>query len=143
MALAAPMPCAIVTPTRLTPLSEGTTMKLPVETQPALWGAAIGAAALAIAGFTWGGWVTGGKSESQALQRADTAVVTALAPMCADKFKHAADFAVNMEALKKVDSWAQDAFVEKGGWAKMPGLAIAPEQVTAVARACAVLLGKA
>jgi len=38
-------------------------MKLPIETKPALWGAACGAIALAIVGFSWGGWVTGKKAE--------------------------------------------------------------------------------
>ena len=31
--------------------------------KPALWGAAAGAIALAIVGFNWGGWVTGGTAE--------------------------------------------------------------------------------
>jgi alpha/beta superfamily hydrolase len=45
-----------------------------------LQGAAGGAIALAIVGFTWGGWVTGGGAKTQA----DAAVWTALLPVCAD-----------------------------------------------------------
>jgi hypothetical protein len=45
-------------------------MKLPIETKPALWGAAGGAIALAIVGFSWGGWVTGKKAETSAAERA-------------------------------------------------------------------------
>jgi hypothetical protein len=45
-----------------------------------LWGAAAGAIALAILGFTWGGWVTG----STAKMQADAAGWTALLPVCAD-----------------------------------------------------------
>jgi len=45
-----------------------------------LWSAAGGAAVLAIVGFTWGGWVTGGGAARQA----DAAVSTALLPICAD-----------------------------------------------------------
>lgn len=45
-----------------------------------LWGAAAGAVALAIVGFTWGGWVSGGGAARQA----DAAVSTALLPICAD-----------------------------------------------------------
>jgi hypothetical protein len=114
-------------------------MKLPIETKPALWGAAGGAAALAFIGFTWGGWVTGGKAETAATQRANTAVVAALAPICVEKFQHTTDASANLVALKKVDSWSQGAFVEKGGWATVPG-SNAPEQVSAVANACALLL---
>lgn len=114
-------------------------MKIPVETKPALWGAVGGAIALAIAGFTWGGWVTGGKAESDAIQRANAAVVAALAPVCVEKFQHATGSADNLAALKKVDSWSQGDFVEKGGWATFPG-SNASTQVTAVAQACASLL---
>ena len=45
-----------------------------------LWGAAAGAIALAIVGFTWGGWVTGNTAKMQA----DAAGWTALLPVCAD-----------------------------------------------------------
>ena len=117
-------------------------MKIPVETKPALWGVAGGAAALAIVGFTWGGWVTGSKAEASATKRANTAVVDALAPVCVENFKHAADASINLAALKKTDSWSQGEFVEKGGWAKVPG-SNSPEQVSAVARACALLLASA
>ncbi len=117
-------------------------MKIPVETKPALWGVAGGAVALAIVGFTWGGWVTGGKAEADATQRANAAVVVALAPVCVEKFQRTADVSANLVALKKVDSWSQGAFVEKGGWATVPG-SNSPAQVSAVASACAVLLASA
>ncbi len=97
---------------------------------------------MAIIGFTWGGWVTSGKAETEASQRAEAAVVGALAPICADKFQHAGDVAANSAALKKADSWSQGDFVEKGGWATLPGPSN-PDQLSAVAKACAALLTKA
>ena len=103
-------------------------MKLPVETKPALWGMVGGAIAAAIVGFSWGGWVTGGRAEADATQRANAAVVVALAPVC-----------VNLAALTKVDSWSRGDFIEKGGWATVPG-SKATEPASAVAKACAVLL---
>ena len=39
-------------------------MELPAEVKPALWGVAGGAVAAIVIGFAWGGWVTGGTSES-------------------------------------------------------------------------------
>ena len=114
-------------------------MNLPVETKPALWGIAGGAIALAIIGFTWGGWVTGARSTADATQRANTAVVAALAPVCVERFKGATEVSANLAALKLVDSWSQGAYVEKGGWAALPG-SNSPEQLSAVARACAALL---
>ena len=114
-------------------------MKLPVETKPVLWGVAGGAIALAIVGFTWGGWVTGGKAEADATQRANAAVIAALAPVCVEKFQQTADVSANLAELKKIESWSQGAFVEKGGWATVAGSNPA-DQVSGVARACALLL---
>jgi hypothetical protein len=113
-------------------------MQIPVETKPVLWGVAAGAIGAAIVGFTWGGWVTGTRAETDATQRASSAVVVALAPMCVARFKGAPETIANLAALKKTDTWAQGEYVEKGGWATLPGSA--PEQVTAVAKACAALL---
>src|SRR5688500_20313243 len=64
--------------------------KLPTETKPFLWGAAAGAIALAIVGFNWGGWVTGGTSEKLAGTRADEATVAALTPICVAQFRRSA-----------------------------------------------------
>ena len=114
-------------------------MKIPVETKPVVWGIAGGAVLAMIVGFTWGGWVTGGKAEAEAAQRANAAVVVALAPVCVERFQRAPEMSANLAALKKVDSWSQGDFVEKGGWAAMPGTT-SSDRVSAVARACAVLL---
>ena len=114
-------------------------MNIPIETKPALWGAVGGAIAAAIIGFSWGGWVTGGRAEADASQRVNTAVVAALAPVCVERFQRAPDASANLAALKKVDSWSQGDFVEKGGWAMAPG-SKASDQVSAVAKACATLL---
>jgi hypothetical protein len=113
-------------------------MKIPVEAKPAFWGFVAGACALAVVGFNWGGWVTGGTAEANASQRSKSAVVTALAPMCVAKFKASPEATANQAALKKAEAWSQTEFVEKGGWATLPGES--PEQVTAVARACVELL---
>ena len=114
-------------------------MNIPVETKPALWGVVGGAIALAIVGFTWGGWVTGSNAATEASQRAEAAVVVALAPVCVEKFQGAAEAPANLAALKKADSWSQGDFIEKGGWATVPGNN-PPAQVSAVAKACASLL---
>jgi alpha/beta superfamily hydrolase len=115
-------------------------MKFPSETKPALVGAVCGAIALAIYGFTWGGWVGAGTAEAAAKQRAETAVVAALLPVCVAKFNSTADVAVHAATLKKTNSWEQGAFVEKGGWANMPG---STKVNSDLARACAEALIKA
>jgi len=79
-------------------------MNIPVETKPVLWGMVGGAIAAAVIGFTWGGWVTGSKAEAEAMQRANTAVVVALAPVCVAKFQGTADVAANLAELKKAEA---------------------------------------
>ena len=114
-------------------------MKVPTELKPAIWGAVGGAVVLAIVGFTWGGWVTGGTAERTANERAEEAVVAALAPICAEKFRQETDAAANLAELKEIKSWDQRAFVEKGGWATMPG---SETPVSGVAKACIEILGE-
>ena len=100
-------------------------------------GIGIGAIATMVIGFYWGGWTLGSTAKEQAQRTATSAVVAALAPICVDKFQIAADSSTNLVELKKVSSWQQATFVEKGGWATLPG-SKTPD--TAVARACAELL---
>jgi hypothetical protein len=100
-------------------------------------GAIAGIAATLIIGFTWGGWVTGGTANEMAQKGASSALVTALAPICVDKFQHSPEAAANLVELRKVSSWQQGNFVTKGGWATMPGTT---EANSAVADACANML---
>jgi alpha/beta superfamily hydrolase len=106
--------------------------------KPAFWGAAAGAIALAIMGFTWGGWVTGGNAQKLAKNYAETAVVAALLPICIDKFRHAAAAPAKLAEMKQIGySWEQAKFVENGGWATTAG---STEPNSAVAKACAEAL---
>jgi len=100
-------------------------------------GAVAGFLATVVIGFTWGGWTLGKTAKEMAEKSAATAVVRALAPICADKFRHEADAAANLTELMKVNSWQQGSFVEKGGWATLPG---SDPANSAVAQACANLL---
>ena len=52
----------------------------------------------------------------------------------------AGDATGNLSALKKVGTWSQGEFIEKGGWASIAGAKGASDQVSAVAKACAMLL---
>ncbi len=91
-----------------------------------------------IVGFKWSGWALGSTVEKVAKERADSAVVAVLAPICVDKFRQAPDTPSNLSELNKISyGWDQETFVEKGGWATMPGAA-SPD--SSVARACAEIL---
>ena len=86
-----------------------------------LWGALGGAVVLAIIGFAWGGWVTGGTAQEMAEEMAENAVVARLAPICVEQFRQDSEKDQKLIGLKKEDSWKRDAYVEKHGWATMPG----------------------
>ena len=115
--------------------------KIPEDTTPVLWGALSGAIALAIVGFNWGGWVTGGTSEKAAVARAEQATVAALTPVCVEQFRKAADAPATLKTLKGMNSWEQGEYVGKGGWAKMPGSTV-PEANGQVVTACVEALNK-
>jgi hypothetical protein len=87
----------------------------------ALVGAVGGAILLAIIGFNWGGWVTGGTAEKKSAERADAAVTQALAPICVEKFRGQPDAATQLISLQKLAPYEQRGFVEKGGWATPTG----------------------
>jgi hypothetical protein len=102
-----------------------------------LQGAALGAFATLGIGFSWGGFMLGSTAKTLADSTANSAVVAAIAPICVDQFQRSADAADNLTALKKTDSWKQAAYVEKGGWATMPGSKAAG---SGVLQACADIL---
>jgi hypothetical protein len=100
-------------------------------------GALAGSLATVLIGFNWGGWTLESTARQAAAQKATAALVTILGPMCAEKFRHETDATVNMTELKKVSTWMQDSYIQRGGWATFPGMA-APD--LAVAQECAKLL---
>jgi hypothetical protein len=70
-----------------------------------LQGAVVGAVATIVIGFNWGGWSLGSTADKMATEQSKLAVVTALAPICADKFRARPDAAAKTIALSKVYPW--------------------------------------
>jgi pimeloyl-ACP methyl ester carboxylesterase len=99
----------------------------------ALMGAAGGAVALAIIGFSWGGWVTGGTAAKTAAAQTRAAVVAALAPVCVANFKSQSGAAVELATFQALSSNDRTSFIEKGGWAASLGT---KDNVSAITRAC-------
>jgi hypothetical protein len=100
-------------------------------------GAVAGAALSMVIGFGWAGWMLGGTATKMANEAGRTAVITALAPICVDKFQRATNATENLVTLRKTASYEQGTFVEKGGWATLPG---SDASNYAVAQACANML---
>lgn len=112
-------------------------MQFPTNTKPMVWGVVIGAAACAILGFSWGGWVTGSTARKDAATAAHVAVVSALAPICAEQFRAQGDAPARIAELAKQSVWERGSIIEKSGFALMPGSKTADSDV---ARACAEML---
>lgn len=115
-------------------------MKKYPAVKPAFWGAVVGAIAIMVIGFSQFGWTLGSTAEKMANERAQTAVVAALTPICVEKFQHQADAPAKLAEFSKVSaSWDRRSIIEKGGWATPPGTD-APN--SAVATACAEQLAR-
>lgn len=106
--------------------------------KPGFIGACIGAVALAIVGFTQLGWVSANTAESMALRSADAAVAKALVPVCIERAQMDPQSGPMLQELSGVTSTRnRGSFVEKAGWAKMPGDEISNRKL---ADACAQAL---
>jgi hypothetical protein len=113
-------------------------MQTPDWLRPGLYGAALGAVALAVVGFSWGGWVTDGKARQLAGDQSRTDVVAALSLICIDQSSRDPQLIERVAALKAASSWTRGDLVMKNGWATMPGTTEANRQV---AVACAEKVG--
>jgi hypothetical protein len=95
-------------------------MKLPNNVMPLAWGLAGGALGCWIVLAFVFGWTSAGTAQRQAAQQTEQAVVTALAPVCADRFLALPDVAEKKATLAKAMSWERrDLFPEE--WVTLPG----------------------
>ena len=84
-----------------------------------------------IVGFTWGGWVTGSTAGAMAATTGEEAVVERLAPICLSQFNSAPEKDGHLEELNAISAWQRGSYVEKQGWATMPGEQEPDRQVAA------------
>jgi len=90
-----------------------------------------------IVGFSWGGWVTGGTAQKMGVTMGENAVIQRLAPICVTQFNQDPLKNQKLAELKAKDNWQRRDYVEKQGWATMPGEAKPDRDV---ADECAKLL---
>lgn len=112
-------------------------MNIPPQVKPAAWGFFVGAIGLAIVGFAFSGWVTGGAAAAMVKSGSDNAVLAALTPICIVQFNAAPDAAAKLVELKALGFGARAGFIADGGWATMPG---SDTPTAGVDRACAAAL---
>jgi hypothetical protein len=103
-----------------------------------VWGLIFGAGLAIIIGFAWGGWVTRGSSQEMTEAATEAAVLTTRAAICVAQFSKAPNYEARLKELEAIKPWERAAFIEKGGWDKMPG---EDKASFTVSRACADGLG--
>ena len=108
-------------------------MNIPEWFKPGLMGAAVGAVALAIIGFSWGGWITGSSADELANDRSEEAVITALTPFCVQNSAQDPNVEQTIAQMKSSRAYQRSDFIVKAGWATMPGDS---EPNLVLARAC-------
>jgi len=96
-------------------------MNIPEGFKPALFGAVAGAVALAIVGFSWGGWVTGGTAKQMAADQARLEVVAALVPICMQQSSQDPGVVETLALLKEASRYQRSDMLMEAGWATMPG----------------------
>jgi hypothetical protein len=102
-------------------------MNAPAWLKPGIYGAAIGAVLVTVAGFTWGGWVTGGTSSARALAMSRDEVVAAMVPVCLDKAKSDPGRAAKLDTIRAASTYQRRDALMASGWATLPG-AEAPDR---------------
>ncbi|MGE0237519.1 MAG: hypothetical protein AB7F09_18485 [Parvibaculaceae bacterium] len=116
-------------------------MNIPEWIKPAVWGGVAGAVVFTIIGFSAGWVVTSASAEKMAKDQGEKAALAALAPICVAQFKSQSQDmqTTQLAALEKESSYKRGDYVEKQGWATLPG---SEKPNDDVADACAVELMK-
>ena len=94
------------------------------DIKPFVWGMAAGAVVLLIVIFSAGWVVTSGSADAEAKAVATDAVMNRLAPIAVEQFMQDPNKEDRLKEMKKLDSWGENSrsnYVQKQGWATMPG----------------------
>ena len=100
--------------------------------KPFAWGMAVGMGVLLIVIFSAGWVVTSGSAKAEAKTIAADAVMNRLAPIAVAQFMLDPNKEARLKEMKKLDSWGENNrsnYVQKQGWATMPGEKGPDEQV--------------
>ncbi len=96
-------------------------MTFPEWTKPAVYGAIVGAIAISIVGFNWGGWTTGGSAAKMAKDLARSEVTSALVPICVQMSADDPQRATKIATINKATSYKRRDAVMDTGWATVAG----------------------
>lgn len=96
-------------------------MTFPEWTKPGIYGAIIGAIAVMIVGFNWGGWTTSGTAQEMAQNLADEEVTLAMVPVCLNMSAADPERASKLATLQQASGYNRRNAVMETGWATLPG----------------------
>jgi len=91
------------------------------EIKPFAWGIGVGMVVLMIVAFSAGWVVTSGTADAQAKKISTNAVLDRLVPISVAQFMKDPNRAERLSEMKAADYWKRGEFVQKQGWATMPG----------------------
>ncbi len=96
-------------------------MTFPEWTKPGVYGAVVGAVAVSIIGFTWGGWTTSGTAQEMADDFATEQVALAMVPVCLDLSEADSERVEILATLREASRFQKRNAMMATGWATMPG----------------------
>ncbi len=96
-------------------------MTTPEWLRPGIYGAIIGAVTVSIAGFTWGGWVTGGSARDNAMAMSHDNLVAAMVPICLDMAQTDPQRFAKLATIRAAKTYKRRDALMEAGWATVPG----------------------
>ncbi|WP_107497709.1 hypothetical protein [Thalassobius sp. I31.1] len=96
-------------------------MTFPEWTKSGIYGALVGAVAVSIIGFTWGGWTTAGSADEMAQSFAADEVTLAMVPVCLKLSQVDTERAAKLATLQEASSFQRRNAMMETGWATLPG----------------------
>ena len=96
-------------------------MTFPKWAKPGNYGALIGAVAISVAGFSWGGWTTGGNAEKMAMTYAADKVTHAMVPVCLEMSVADPARVVKLSLIREASGFSRRKAIMDTGWATFPG----------------------
>jgi len=104
-------------------------MKITSDLKAGFYGAVVGAVALAVVGFSWGGWTTASMARERTADAAQQQVVAALVPICLEQARRDPEATATLAELRDAASFNRRSLMMETGWAMMPGADAADRDV--------------
>ncbi|EAV41250.1 hypothetical protein SIAM614_29226 [Stappia aggregata IAM 12614] len=96
-------------------------MNTPIWLKPVILGVVIGAVTATTVGFSWGGWVTGGKADKMANKLSHNNVIAALVLVCVEKSRTDTLRANKLATIRETSAYQRRGALMETGWATLPG----------------------